>query len=89
MAADILSSQEQMIRMPPWHFSIVMVQWGTIIVPIPGVVPAIGAVMPVGVAMLIPVAIEVIFAVAMILDLPQGTLRRPPIRGKLDLYSKE
>jgi hypothetical protein len=94
MAADILSSQEQMMRMPPWHFSILRVQWGTIIGPIPGVVPAIGVAMPVGAAMLMPVPIEVIVAVAMILDLPHGTLRRLPtcrlpIRGKHDLLSKE
>jgi hypothetical protein len=90
MAAAILSSHEQRMRIPPWHFSILMVQCGTIIVPIPGVVPAIGVAMPVGAAMLMPVAIEVIVAVAMILDLHLGASRRSPtrrlpIRGKLDV----
>jgi hypothetical protein len=47
MAAETLSSQEQVTFMPPGHFVKVMVQRGTIIMFMPGVVAACGPIIPV------------------------------------------
>jgi hypothetical protein len=79
IAAAVLSSHEQTIRMPPWHFSILMVQCGTIIGLISGVVPGIGVPMPAGRAMPMLVAIEVIIPVAMT-GLLSPSLKFPPGR---------
>jgi hypothetical protein len=57
MAAAILSSQRQVIRMPPSQRSMVIVQRGTVIIPpdiMPGAPPAIGMEEPMGIPMPIP-----------------------------------
>jgi hypothetical protein len=67
MLAAILSSQVQVIFIPPWHFSIFMVQRGTIIMlgiiwapmpPIgPGAMPMPGMPMPIRSIIIVPVMV--------------------------------
>jgi hypothetical protein len=52
--AETVSSQEHVTFMPPVHFATVMVQRGTIIMPIPGVEDACGPIIPVAPGIGIP-----------------------------------
>jgi hypothetical protein len=56
VAADISSSQTHVIFMPPWHFSIFMVQRGTMHMPIPGIIEDIPDIWPIGIPPDIPIA---------------------------------
>jgi len=56
VAADISSSHLQVSFIPPWHFSIFMVQRGTIHMPMPGIIAGIPDIWLIGIPPDIPIA---------------------------------
>jgi hypothetical protein len=85
MAQAILSSQEQLIFMPPAHFSIFIVQRGIIIPVMPGMVAGMTVPMP---GIIIPdiipefIGFMVAVVISSLLTFPSTAWRQPDVTGR-------